>query len=105
MRRWRVGSITLGLALIALGIGMLLSRILGTFSLADVAAWWPVLLIVLGAEVLLALFLSDEKLPKVVYDGGSIFLIALVLVFSMCIGAVDYVASHIPGGLERLLTH
>lgn len=105
MRRWRAGSITLGLILISLGTGMLLSKLLGTFSIADVAAWWPVLLIVLGVEILSALFLSDEKPLRVVYDGGSIFLIALILVFSMCIMAVDYVAGLIPGGLDRLFCH
>lgn len=101
MRSWRAGSITLGVALLAFGITMLVSNFSGTFTILDIAKWWPVLLIILGCEVLASLFLSGEKPLKVKLDGGSIFLIAVIVAFSMAASTVGFVINLEYGSFEN----
>jgi hypothetical protein len=102
MRSWRTGSITLGISLVAFGVGMLISKFTAAFTLIDAIEWWPVLLILLGCEVLAAFFLADDKSQRIRFDGGSIFIIALMLVFCMAISSVYFLASLVPGGMDAL---
>ena len=97
MRSWLAGSITLGTALIALGISTLASKITDAFTLLDIVFWWPVLIIILGFEVLAAVFLSRKNPLNVRYSGGSIFLIALIICFSMFISALGLAADLVAG--------
>lgn len=92
MRNWRVGSITLGFTLLVFGISMLMSRITGFYTLLDVVLWWPVVLILLGIEILASLFLSKEKPSRVNFDGGSIFLITLLVVFALGVSVISHIA-------------
>jgi len=82
MSQWKVGSITLGLILIASGILVLISNILGVSFFEQIIIWWPAVLIVLGIEVLISFFLSQEQPSTVHYNGVSIFLI-IILIFGM----------------------
>jgi len=101
MRCWRAGSITLGLALLAFGIAMLICNFFGVYTILDIVMWWPVLLIVLGCEVLASLFLSGDKPLKVKFDGGSIFLIAVIIAFSMAASAVGFMIDAKYGSFEN----
>ncbi|HHV98392.1 MAG TPA: hypothetical protein GXX36_02260 [Clostridiaceae bacterium] len=101
MRCWRAGSITLGLALLAFGITMLVSNFTGVFTLLDIVRWWPVLLIVLGCEVLASLFLSADKPLKVKFDVGSVFLIAIIVAFSMAVSTVGFMIDAKYGSFEN----
>lgn len=74
MRTWRVGSISMGTLLLFLGVLLLLSQLAGWDSSHVLAGWWPVLLIVLGAEILVYLFQSKEEKPLLKYDFLSILL-------------------------------
>jgi len=78
MRTWRVGTFSMGASLVFLGLFLFLSRFLG-FDLAHVmTAWWPVLLIVLGIEILLYLFFSKQEKPILKYDFVSILFVGLL---------------------------
>ncbi len=78
MRTWRVGTFSMGASLVFLGIFLFLSRFMG-FDLAHVmTAWWPVLLIVLGIEILLYLFFSRQEKPVLKYDFVSILFVGLL---------------------------
>lgn len=78
MRTWRVGTFSMGAALVFLGLFLFLSRFLG-FDLAHVmSAWWPILLIVLGVEILLYLFFSRQEKPILKYDFVSILFVGLL---------------------------
>lgn len=101
MRSWRAGSITLGFALLTFGITMLISNFTGSYTILDIAKWWPVLLIILGCEVLASLFLSVEKPLKVKFDGGSIFLIAVIVAFSMAVSTIGFVIDIQYGNYEN----
>jgi hypothetical protein len=49
-----------------------------------------------------ALRFSDEKPSKVKYDGGSIFLMTLILIFTIGISAVTFAAHLVPGGTDTI---
>ena len=78
MRTWRVGTFSMGASLIFLGIFLFFSKFL-SLNLAEVLmAWWPVLLVVLGVEILVYLFLSKQQQPVLKYDVLSIFFVGLI---------------------------
>jgi hypothetical protein len=78
MRTWRVGTFSMGASLIFLGSFLFFSKFLG-LELAEVLmAWWPVLLVVLGVEILVYLFLSKQEQPILKYDFLSIIFVGLI---------------------------
>jgi hypothetical protein len=83
MRQWRVGSISMGVLLILLGIVLLLSQFNQWDYIAASLVWIPTVLIVLGLEIIIYLFLSKQEKPIVKYDIFSIFFICILGVFSM----------------------
>lgn len=78
MRTWRVGTFSMGASLVFLGIFLFLSRILGLDLIQVMTAWWPILLVVLGIEILLYLVLSRQEKPVLKYDFLSIFFVGLL---------------------------
>lgn len=78
MRTWRVGTFSMGASLIFLGLFLFLSRFLGFDLVHVMTAWWPVLLIVLGVEILLYLFFSRQEKPILKYDFVSILFVGLL---------------------------
>lgn len=78
MRQWRVGTFSMGGSLVLLGLFLFLSRFLG-LNLANVmTAWWPILLIVLGVEILVYLVLSRSDRQVLKYDFMSIFFVGFL---------------------------
>jgi hypothetical protein len=84
MRQWRVGSFSMGLVLVLLGVGLLLDRFQGTLSSLElIINWWPLVLILLGLEVLAAgIFNRNEKFT-IKYDFWSILLVIVFFLFSL----------------------
>lgn len=78
MRTWRVGTFSMGGSLIFLGLFLFLSRFLGFELVHVMSAWWPILLIVLGIEILLYLFFSRQEKPILKYDFVSIIFVGLL---------------------------
>lgn len=78
MRTWRVGTFSMGLSIISLGCFLLFSVIQGTKVLDSLTAWWPVLLIILGVEILLYLLFSKKEQSFIKYDIFSIFFIGVL---------------------------
>lgn len=97
MRRWRVGTISLGILLIALGVIILASQVRQVLILKTLLQWWPLILAVLGLEILVYLYTAKEPEPKVKYDTFSMFLIFVVVLGS--IGAYAITAT---GIMERI---
>ena len=94
MKRWRVGSLSMGLILLASGILMLVSLIIRINVLDVLLTFWPVIMICLGIEILLHLFVrkSDDSDSKLRYDTLSILFISFLLVISIGFYAVTYFA-------------
>ena len=82
----RVGSITCGGVLVAAGILYLLATFWKTIPLGLVFHLWPVILILLGVEILLSRVLSGERMQ---YDKTAIWIMVMMILFSMLLACVD----------------
>ncbi|KYG28125.1 LiaI-LiaF-like domain-containing protein [Alkalihalobacillus trypoxylicola] len=78
MRTWRVGSFSMGITLILLGIVLVASNWFNVSMYDLFMSWWPFLLIIVGAEMLFYLKRKDEKEAKIKYDFLSIFFVGII---------------------------
>lgn len=78
MRTWRVGTISMGISLLSLGIFLFVSQILSIDVTKIMLAWWPMILIVLGLEILLYLFFNRKEKPLLKYDFLSILFVGII---------------------------
>ncbi len=84
MRQWRVGSFSMGLLLVLLGVGLLLDRFQSALSSLElIINWWPLVLIFLGIEILAAGFLSRGEKFTLKYDFWSVLLVIVFFLFSL----------------------
>ena len=79
MKRWRVGSLSMGIILLAFGILLLVSLVVKVNVINIIYMLSPVVLICLGVEILLHLFVKKEDEVKIKYDFLSIIFISIVL--------------------------
>lgn len=89
MRTWRVGTISMAMSLIMSGIMLLLSQWGGGWSTSSMDTffmWWPVIFILLGAEIIIYQVRYRKEQSNVKYD---IFSIAFIGLLGMvCLGFV-----------------
>lgn len=83
----RVGSITLGLALVLFGSLFLLHMFFPALDYRMIFHLWPCIFILLGIEVLLGNRRAEDGF---VYDKAAIALIVILALFAMIMGAVDF---------------
>lgn len=81
----RVGTITVGVSMVGFGVLFLLSSLFEAIGYETVFAMWPLILIVLGFEVLAATAFKG----KLVYDKGSVFIMILMMFLAAGMAAVD----------------
>lgn len=81
MKGWKVGTLTMGLVLIGLGALLIMSRIQGISAVDLIFKWWPIILVFLGIETLIFSQLASRAETRIRYDGISIFLIIVLIVF------------------------
>lgn len=96
----RVGSVTFGVVLIVTGILFLIHLFFPAMDFYSVYRFWPVMLILLGLEVLAGSrqktyeILDEEgkvvEQSQVVYDVPAILMMIVLVGFSMCMGIVDW---------------
>jgi hypothetical protein len=89
----RVGTFTTGIVLVMFGIMFLLRLIYPGINYLRIASLWPVILIMLGIEIIIYYLINKEEIIK--YDFGAIILIILVSFFAMGMGCMEYVITHI----------
>lgn len=78
MREWRVGSLSMGITLLLIGISIAVSIWSGTDALNALLWVAPVVFILLGAELLIHLKLSGKEKPVMRYDWMSMFYVAVI---------------------------
>jgi hypothetical protein len=78
MRKWRVGTVSMGLSLILLGVILPISQMKGSQTFEPLLLWWPAILVVLGIEILLFLFVSKQENPVIKYDFLSILFVGVL---------------------------
>ena len=86
----RVGTFSLGLMLVAIGAIQLAQIFMPNVNVLSVVKYAPVVLIVLGIEVLIYAARPDVKIK---YDGISIFLCIIIMLTA---GAVSYTHLTLP---------
>ncbi len=92
MKTRRVGSITCGLLLIGFGILFLLHAMIPTITFTLIFRLWPLVLICLGVELLIANMRSGQR--EFQYDLGAVALIVILAVFAMCMGFAEFCMEH-----------
>lgn len=100
----RVGSVTFGVVLIVTGILFLLHMFLPNLNYVMIFRFWPVILILLGLEVLAGTrHKSFDVLDgqgkvieqnKTVYDVAAIFLTVVMTCFAICMGMLDWAVKY-----------
>lgn len=85
IKEHRVGTVTGGLSLIATGILFVLHFTFKVISFEFILKLWPCILIGLGIELLVSNFLSR----KFIYDKTAIFLVIIMTLFAMAMGAAE----------------
>ncbi|MET1176786.1 hypothetical protein ABG775_02215 [Peribacillus simplex] len=78
MRTWRVGTISMGISLVGLGLVLLVSQIADMNLTTILLSWWPLLFIILGGEILLYIYFSRKESSFVKYDILSILFVGLL---------------------------
>lgn len=68
----------MGASLIFLGLFLLFSRLLGLQLSHAMMSWWPIILVVLGVEILIYLFFNGKEKPFLKYDFLSIFFVGIL---------------------------
>ncbi|MBY6037781.1 hypothetical protein KUV80_14005 [Fictibacillus nanhaiensis] len=88
MRTWRVGTFSMGAALILLGVTLIAGHY---FKENVINVWVPILLIIVGSEILCYLFFHKKETSFVKYDSVSIFFVSILgtcgIVFTFAAGA------------------
>ena len=90
----RVGTFTVGLVLVAFGTLFLLHTFYPAISFEFIFTCWPVILIVLGLEILSTFFWPGEEKPK--YDGAAIFLVLVMACFAMGMALIQFFMENVP---------
>lgn len=89
----RVGTLTAGLVLVAFGILFLLRTFVGSVDYRFIFSCWPVILILLGLELLLSRFTAEERLR---YDGAAIFLVLVMAGFALVMAVIQFLMENLP---------
>lgn len=81
----RVGTITVGICMVAFGVMFLLCSVFEVMKYQAVFALWPLILIALGVEILVYSCFKG----KLIYDKGSVFIMIIMLFLSAGMAMID----------------
>ena len=84
----RVGTITLGVTMVAIGVLYLIQIFWGGIEYVWICKLWPVIFILLGVEILLA---NARKNGEFVYDKVGIILTFVLTVFAFFMAVMQNV--------------
>ncbi|OPA80101.1 hypothetical protein BVG16_04950 [Paenibacillus selenitireducens] len=85
IRRFRVGSLSMGIALIGAGLGVLLQTWFDAETADILWLWWPVIFILLGCEILAYVLFARNRQVRLQYDVLSILIVGVLGM--ICLGA------------------
>ena len=88
----RVGTFTAGLTMVAFGILFMVQLFTTAIDYLIIFRFWPIILILLGTEILVGHFVNKEE--KLKYDAGAIFLVIVIAFFAMGMAVADFAISH-----------
>lgn len=83
----RVGTLTAGISLVVFGTLFLLHLGIPAISYYMISSLWPIVLVLLGIEIILAYIVNKNE--KMHYDAGSVALIIVLSLFTVCMAAAQ----------------
>ena len=89
----RVGTLTAGIILVIFGVIFLLRLVTANINIYLIASLWPIILVLLGIEIIVAYIINKEE--KMKYDFGAIVLVIILVFFAMGMGAAEFVINHL----------
>ena len=89
MKVKRVGTVTFGLSLISIGALFIVNIFVSSFSVWEALKFWPVILVMLGIEILASLALGNRKNTQFKFDWVSMLLTVFMVLFSMSMAFAD----------------
>jgi len=84
MRTWRVGTFSMGISLVFLGMFLFLTQFFEWSIITVLKVWWPIILVILGLEILLYLFSSKQEKPYLSFDLFSIIMVGIIGAAGTC---------------------
>lgn len=94
MEQRRVGTFTLGICLVVFGVLFLLHLFINNIDYLLIFHLWPVVLILLGGEILFYAVKSPDKHYR--YDFAAVLIIFLLVCFAMGMAGVDWIITNAP---------
>lgn len=94
----RVGTLSAGIVLVGFGVVFLLRMAFPALNYSLILSFWPVVLILLGFEMLYAYAFGKGDTVK--YDGGAIAVIILLCIFAMCMAGGELVLEYMTRAAE-----
>ena len=95
VRTHRVGSITAGLSMIVFGVLFILHLFIGALDYTMIFRLWPLMIIGLGVELLIANYKSE----KIIYDKPAVALLFITTLFAMSMAGADMLLQMAKDGL------
>ena len=103
MKSRKIGVFTLGISLVVFGVLFMVRVFVPWFDFVRVMQFWPVVLILLGIEVLVsALLPRKEGEAAIQMDAASIILLFVVLILAGTLAAAQFALEQLPGLMERV---
>ena len=90
----RVGTLTAGIILVVFGVMFLLRLVTTNINISLIASLWPLILVLLGIEIILAYIINKED--KMVYDFSAIILVIILTFFALGMGGAEFIITHLP---------
>ena len=100
MKERRVGTFTFGISLILFGVLFLIKTIFKSFNYAFIFHMWPIMLIMLGGEIIYYTLRFNDKHFK--YDIGGMFMICFLILFAMGMAGVEFLMDNYPQYIHLL---
>jgi uncharacterized membrane protein len=93
LRGRRVGTFTAGIVLIMFGAMFLLRLIIPIINFSIILSLWPLILVFLGIEIIIAYTINKEEQMK--YDVSAIVLIIILSFFAMGMASMEFIMNHL----------
>jgi len=88
----RVGTFTAGIVFIMFGVMFLLRTIFPIINFSLILSLWPLILVFLGIEIIVAYIINKEEQMK--YDASAIVLIIILSFFAMGMATMEFLINH-----------
>lgn len=89
MRSWRIGTISMGLTLIFMGVGIFAAQFQRELGYALLRNCWPFVLVALGLELLLSNYFLRKQESRFTYDLLSVVFVGLLGLISLGVYALN----------------